>query len=350
MHDMENVSSSARRNDSSKTRQPAPVVAAGDKTVCTQAVRISPSVEIARIALRRINENGLAPTPESYVREYRRAAGLASDDAVTAYPWRQAAHTVEMVRAIIQVVTEATAGLAVGLDQFDSRSKRALSNADPARESDELAHLLRTVTGSAMSMIRVIESSQSELSLTRRNLERAHAELEQTHALARTDALTGFCNRRAMQEIIAREIARACRTRMPFALAILDIDHFKRVNDQYGHEAGDKALIHVAGIAKSRLRETDEICRYGGEEFVITLPGADATGAQLVMDRMRMAVEAAPLVLALGPVVLRFSAGVAELAAQENMEGLLRRADAALYQAKRCGRNRVLIADASVAA
>ena len=300
--------------------------------------------ELARMALRGIVENELAPTPESYLLEYRRVAGLPVDDEEKAHPWCQTAHTVEMVRGIIQVATEVTAGLAAGLDQLDSHSKRVLASAEYVRGADELAQLLRTVTGSAMSMIQVIESSHSELSLARRNLDRVNAELEHTQTLARTDALTGFCNRRAMEELIVREIARARRTREPFAVAILDIDHFKCVNDEYGHEVGDKALVHVAGIAKSRLRETDEICRYGGEEFVVTLPGANAAGARLVMDRMRMAVEAAPLVHGQDSIVLRFSAGVAEMAEQENMEGLLRRADAALYEAKGAGRNRVLVA------
>ena len=343
---MGNPASSNRSNVSPLTPRSAPVVVAGGQPVRVPVGKRLTPVEIARIALRRITEDALAPTPETYVCEYRRAAGLAVEDSATTYAWGQAAHTVEMVRAIIQVVTDATAGFAAaGLDLFAGQSKRAQLIADPVREADELAQLLRTVTGSAMSMIQVIETSQAQLNKSRSTLERLNAELAQTQTLARTDSLTGYCNRRAMEELIAREIARARRAKAPFSLAILDLDHFKDVNDQYGHAVGDQALIHVAGIIKDRLRETDEICRYGGEEFVVTLPGADAAGALLVLDRMRIAVEETPLECAHGKLVLRFSAGVAQSIAPENKESLLQRADGALYKAKQCGRNRVEIAD-----
>ena len=348
---MANATSGKRSNVSPLTPRSAPVVAGGSPPVLTAVAKRLTPVEIARIALGRIQENALAPTPENFVCEYRRAAGPAAGAAATSHPLDQAAPTVEMVRAIIQVVTDATAGFAAaGLELFDCQSKRAQQVADAAREADELAQLLRTVTGSAMSMIQVIKSSQPELNQSRRTLERLNAELEQTQTLARTDSLTGFCNRRAMEELITREIARARRAKAPFSLAILDIDHFKEVNDQYGHAVGDQALIHVARLVKARLRETDEICRYGGEEFVVTLPGADAAGALLVLDRMRVAVEATPLECGHGRIVLRFSAGVAQAVPPETKELLLQRADSALYKAKQCGRNRVEVADGNEAA
>ena len=102
--------------------------------------------------------------------------------------------------------------------------------------------------------------------------------------------------------------------------------------------------MHVAFVAKSGLRETDAICRYGGEEFIILLPGAGADGAYFVIDRLRKMVEKTPCVFGGEKITLRFSAGVAELQAEENAERLLERADRALYQAKRAGRNRVNIA------
>ncbi len=306
--------------------------------------RLEP-VEIARIALYRIARDKLPPTPESYAREYRRAAGLAADDSAMAQPWAPAPQTLEMVRAIVQIVSEVTAGLAVGVDQFDADSKRALARIDQIRDADELAHLLRTVTASAMSLNQVIDASSKELRETRQRLEQVSVELERTRAQARTDPLTGFGNRRAMVELVTREIARSRRTKEPFSLAVMDLDRFKRVNDEHGHEVGDRALIHVASLAKATLRATDEICRYGGEEFVVTLPGANSEGAYFVVDRMRRLVASTPLVIRCAALTLRFSAGVAQLAPGESQESLLQRADAALYAAKRAGRNRVRVAD-----
>lgn len=301
-------------------------------------------VEIARMTLQQMAQSQLPPTPENYAREYRRTAGLPTDDAAMAHPWAPAPETVDMVRAIVRVVTELTTGLAVGIDQFDLDSKRVLASVDQVSDSDELAQLLRTLTASAMSLKQVVDASNKELSDTRARLRQVSAELQRARTLARTDPLTGFGNRRAMSELVTREIARSRRTKEPFSLALIDIDHFKKVNDEHGHEVGDQALVHVANIAKSTLRATDEICRYGGEEFLVTLPGANDQGAHFVIDRMRNLVQGTPLALQRGKLALSFSAGVAQLAPAESLDSLLQRADAALYEAKNAGRNRVHVA------
>lgn len=307
---------------------------------------VNEPVEIARITLRRMAEQGLAPTPENYVREYRRTAGLPPDGPGASQPWTFDRDAVAMVRGIVQVVAELTAGLAVDIEQFDVESKRALAQIDHIRDADELAQLLRTVTASAISMKQVIDTSHRELSETRRRLDEARAELDRAQELARTDSLTGLGNRRALSELVGREVARSRRTGEPLSVCLIDIDHFKQINDQYGHEVGDKALAHVAMVTKSALRATDEICRYGGEEFVVTLPGATDKGAHFVLDRIRTLVENTPLPLPNRKVTLRFSAGVAQLAAGESSESLVQRADAAMYQAKKAGRNCVHIAAA----
>lgn len=301
-------------------------------------------VDVARITLQRMAQEHVPPTPEHYAREYRRTAGLPIDDVAMARTWAPAPETMDMVLAIVRVVTELTAGLAVGIDQFDVDSKRVLASVNEVSDADELAHLLQTLTASAISLKQVVDASNRELGETRARLEQVSAELHRTKTLARTDPLTGFGNRRAMVELVTREIARSHRTKEPFSLAMIDIDHFKKVNDEHGHEVGDQALVHVASIAKSTLRATDEICRYGGEEFLVTLPGATDQGAHFVLDRMRNLLQSTPLVLQSAKISLRFSAGVAQLAPEENLDSLLHRADTALYDAKRAGRNRVHIA------
>ena len=112
--------------------------------------------------------------------------------------------------------------------------------------------------------------------------------------LASQDALTGAANRRALMEALETELARASRQRTPLALLMLDIDHFKRVNDQYGHLAGDQVLRHFVHVVRQRLRATDMLGRYGGEEFLLLLPGTDLAGAQQLAQQLCQAVQAAP--------------------------------------------------------
>lgn len=159
------------------------------------------------------------------------------------------------------------------------------------------------------------------------------------------DALTGLFNRRYFERRLKEECAHARRHRRPFAIVMLDLDHFKLVNDTYGHEDGDRVLRHIAEVAQAQLREDDVPCRYGGEEFVLLLRGTTGMAARVVANRLRQNLAAKPI--GLGPKGearhVTFSAGVA--AADErnayNSEGVMARADAALYRAKRAGRNRV---------
>ncbi|MDB4940498.1 MAG: domain/GGDEF domain protein [Labilithrix sp.] len=159
------------------------------------------------------------------------------------------------------------------------------------------------------------------------------------------DALTGLFNRRYFERRLKEECAHAKRHRRPFAIVMLDLDHFKLVNDTYGHEDGDRVLRHVAEVAQAQLREDDIPCRYGGEEFVLLLRGTTGMAARVVANRLRTNLAAKPLPLGPKnePRHVTFSAGVA--AADErnayNADGVMTRADAALYRAKRAGRNRV---------
>ncbi|BDG03667.1 GGDEF domain-containing protein [Anaeromyxobacter oryzae] len=168
-------------------------------------------------------------------------------------------------------------------------------------------------------------------------------ELASLAAVARRDALTGLANRRAFDEALAREVARARRAGTPLAAAILDVDHFKRVNDGHGHATGDRVLAEVAARARAVLRAGDLLARIGGEELAALLPGADLAGAAELAERIRRAVAGAPITA--GPAALQVTAslGCAVLAPDDADGGaLLARADARLYEAKRAGRDRVV--------
>ncbi len=159
------------------------------------------------------------------------------------------------------------------------------------------------------------------------------------------DALTGLFNRRYFERRLKEESAHAKRHRRPFAIVMLDLDHFKLVNDTYGHEDGDRVLRHVAEVAQAQLREDDVPCRYGGEEFVLLLRGTTGMAARVVANRLRQNLAAKPI--GLGPKGeprhVTFSAGVASADERNayNADSVMGRADAALYRAKRAGRNRV---------
>jgi diguanylate cyclase (GGDEF)-like protein len=160
------------------------------------------------------------------------------------------------------------------------------------------------------------------------------------------DALTGQYNRRYMDEALPREVARAQRQNTPLAIAMLDIDHFKRFNDTFGHEGGDLLLAAFGQLLTEQARGDDIVCRYGGEEFALILPGADGASAVRRLDEIRLAVRGLRVRNrgeTLGPVSM--SAGVAVFPVDgATGASVMAAADAALYAAKRSGRDRVMSA------
>lgn len=166
--------------------------------------------------------------------------------------------------------------------------------------------------------------------------------------LSMQDALTGLKNRRALQEALEREWQRLRRSGQPFAVVVLDLDHFKRVNDQHGHEAGDVVLVHTAEQLRSVARASDVVARAGGEEFVVVMSGVDAEGAQVAAQRLLHRLRETPPPLREVRLVVTASAGVAEARQDDSEPGdVLRRADRALYRAKAEGRDRVVTLQAA---
>lgn len=169
----------------------------------------------------------------------------------------------------------------------------------------------------------------------------AGRELEELARLAREDALTRLPNRRALDEALAREVARAARSGGALAAIALDVDHFKRVNDAHGHAAGDAVLAAVAARAAAALRAGDLLARAGGEEFAALLPGAGLAEAAEAAERIRAAVAAEPVQACGQAIAVTVSLGCAALGPGEDGAALLARADARLYAAKAGGRDRV---------
>jgi diguanylate cyclase (GGDEF)-like protein len=158
--------------------------------------------------------------------------------------------------------------------------------------------------------------------------------------LAMQDSLTGLFNRRAFAASMRRARSRHTRRQTPVSMVMLDLDHFKAVNDRWGHDMGDEVLVKVARILTDTMRRTDDVFRWGGEEFVILMEETGADQAGMVADRLRSLIEDANI-LKDHPVTASF--GVAQLMPGEDDTEFFNRADAALYDAKDMGRNRVVI-------
>jgi diguanylate cyclase (GGDEF)-like protein len=165
---------------------------------------------------------------------------------------------------------------------------------------------------------------------------------EKLHALATLDSLTRLPNRRVLGERLAFEFARATRYRHPLACLMVDVDHFKKVNDTYGHPAGDQVLVGVAQAMAGTVRITDMAGRYGGEEFMVILPETREGDARIVGERIRRAIATLPRAPDRPEVTASIGIATLEEHSVPSVEELVRRADQALYKAKEAGRNRVL--------
>ncbi|KPK40183.1 MAG: hypothetical protein AMJ69_03270 [Gammaproteobacteria bacterium SG8_47] len=181
-------------------------------------------------------------------------------------------------------------------------------------------------------------------------MERETTELRERIKQARRDALldvlTGLPNRLAYEERLAQELARTQRYGNPLSLLVLDVDHFKRINDTYGHSAGDKVLKVIGEVLAKNVRATDFIARYGGEEFVVLAPETDTQAGLAAADKLRQAVSACEFHYRGERVGITLSCGIAQCAPDEGAQSLFERADRALYRAKSAGRNRCAVAEA----
>lgn len=203
--------------------------------------------------------------------------------------------------------------------------------------------------GKVVAIVRVMRDV-TERDRIDRELRHANAMLERSRAafeeLAIRDELTGLYNRRELDRRLVAEQARSSRMQLPFSFVLLDIDHFKSVNDRYGHQAGDEVLRHVARIMEDELRVTDTAARYGGEELALVLPSTTAEDAAGVAERLRDRLAGERFDVGDGRTIsVTASFGVASLSGEATSCGeLIAAADAALYQAKASGRDRVVLA------
>ena len=196
-------------------------------------------------------------------------------------------------------------------------------------------------------MLPAVSMLAGQLSRLREKLRRQKAELTDAltriQELATRDELTGLANRRHMQQLTELERTRGIRSGHPFCLAVIDIDHFKKINDSHGHPVGDRVLRNFAREALATIRGSDVLGRWGGEEFLLMMPNTRANLAKLGVERLRLRAEGLKVEVDHGSVSFTLSAGLVEHLAGESVAEAIARADRALYAAKEQGRNRVVV-------
>jgi diguanylate cyclase len=186
-----------------------------------------------------------------------------------------------------------------------------------------------------------LQSLASRVATMEQEAQGFRANLEEQRQKALNDPLTGLPNRAAWEERLGHEMAQWQKNKTSLLVSILDLDHFKRINDGYGHLAGDRVLKIVGKVLKKQLRATDFIARFGGEEFVILLPDTQVTAGLALLEQLRTAVEQCPFHFKSEPVTITVSTGMTALRPGERSDVALKRADQALYRAKENGRNRI---------
>jgi diguanylate cyclase len=220
-----------------------------------------------------------------------------------------------------------------------------------ARDLSEVGSLVSAAVGSLNEMAErsgrlgsELASMHARMSESEAEVARLRRDLDALSLANRHDALTGALNRKGLEEALVREVARARRLDSPLCLALIDIDNFKEINDQHGHPAGDGALGHLADMARTEMRAQDTLCRYGGEEFVILMPDTPLDDGVEAIRKLQRALIRNIFMADSRKIMITFSAGVAMLGPHEEPQAAIERADRGMYQAKRTGKNRVLVA------
>lgn len=328
---------------------------------------------ISNQALSYIKETGLSPTPEIYELWYVHYCGINPElshaveliiskkqdmtdevcmelyqqylnDTANEKQVRQAGEKIQMT---IKNVSTVVGDVKAATHSYNQDLKEKTSSLNENMSPDELKNVLGDVMSNTSEMMAHNQKLEEQLLQSAQAISDMQHNLEAARKEALTDALTGVANRKAFDDEIKRIAQDAKDSGTAFSLLMVDIDHFKSFNDNFGHQVGDQVLRLVAKTLVDGVKGRDIVCRYGGEEFAVILPETNSTGGLKVGDALRVAVANKELVNRstgekLGRITL--SGGVAEAVDDENLDAMIERADNALYAAKNNGRNQIAAA------
>ncbi|MCK9285633.1 MAG: diguanylate cyclase [Rhodocyclaceae bacterium] len=257
----------------------------------------------------------------------------------------------DRLRSMLATFVDRLADMSATTGDYHQKMERCASRVGAAQDIAELTDVLdevmretRTIQFSALKSRDDLSEMRLRVDEAEKEVARLQEELAQTSDMVRIDALTGTLNRKGMDEALEREVARTRRQSVSLCVALLDIDNFKHLNDNLGHEAGDEALKHLAQVVREAIRPQDTLARYGGEEFVILLPDTPLDAGVSAMARVQRELTRKFFLHKNEKLLITFSCGVAELGNDEASAAVLNRADQAMYLAKRAGKNRVVAA------
>lgn len=255
----------------------------------------------------------------------------------------------EEMRAMLAAFIERLSTMSESSSTFQEKIEDSAKRIEKVKTIEDLAPLLKDVIQTTREMAEetakerdALKSLQSQAVATETEIAKLQQELVRASNSARHDPLTNALNRKGLDETLVREIANMQRKGTPLSVALLDIDNFKKLNDRLGHESGDAALIHLVNVSRQNLRPGDTLARYGGEEFVILMPDTMLNDGINSMQRFQRELTKSFFLAGDERVLITFSAGVAQFAPEESGAEAIKRADKAMYMAKRAGKNRVL--------
>lgn len=247
-----------------------------------------------------------------------------------------------MVRAL-QNLVESTDQLTSDVGTHNTELATVGRSVCDIHAGEDLHQVQRALLGHIADVIESNRKLEDDLVCTRYRLEEQAQELDRTRREARIDDLSGVANRKAFDEALQFMVAKYKRHRVSFSLMLLDVDHFKRINDTHGHKSGDRVVTRLGETLKEHVRPSDFVGRFGGDEFAILFGGLDQEASLRVAQRVQRAVELTNFDVGIGNarVAVTLSMGLADVRENDTSESLFDRADKALYRSKQCGRNQL---------